>query len=123
MIEVSKLVVVKEGKYLLLKREDGSKSFPSLWDFVGGRLDPGESSKAAVVRETREETGYGVTVGEEIGKKEYHDDKYDILFYYFSPLSIIGDLILSSEHSRHGWFSLEEIKKMEITPAVSVYFE
>ena len=60
MLEVSKSVISKEGKYLLLKRADHSRNFPSLWDFAGGKDDLGETPKESVVRETLEETCFEI---------------------------------------------------------------
>jgi ADP-ribose pyrophosphatase YjhB (NUDIX family) len=44
-----------EGRVLLHRRSDNG-----LWGLPGGKVDPGESVSAAVVREVREETGYEV---------------------------------------------------------------
>ena len=45
----------EEGRVLLHRRSDNG-----LWGLPGGKVDPGESVSAAVVREVREETGYEV---------------------------------------------------------------
>ena len=53
------------GRILLIRRlnEPGS----GLWSLPGGRVEPGESDKVAVVRELREETGLDVIPGTLIG--------------------------------------------------------
>lgn len=99
MIEISKAVIKKGNKYLVLKRVSYSKSFPNTWDFAGGKHDPGESPEEVVAREVEEETSYKIEPGKEIKKAEYHDEKYDLIFYYFVPEKITGDLKLSSEHT------------------------
>lgn len=54
-IQISIGIVVHEGKVLLLKRakKEGNLS----WVFPGGKIEAGESSEDAVVREVAEETG------------------------------------------------------------------
>lgn len=122
MIEISKSVIQKNNKYLLLKRASHSKSYPDLWDFPGGKHDPGETTEQAVIRETKEETSYGIKPGKEIQKQEYHDEKHDLLFHYFIPEIISGDLKLSSEHSDFKWVSEEEMKNLDLSPSVRLFF-
>jgi 8-oxo-dGTP diphosphatase len=45
-----------EGRVLLAQRPAG-KSLAGLWEFPGGKVDPGETPEAALIRELREELG------------------------------------------------------------------
>lgn len=58
-IEVSIGVIVRDGGIFIQKRPDGGL-MPNLWEFPGGKINKGESSKEAVVREIREELGIEV---------------------------------------------------------------
>jgi len=123
VIEISKSVIQKNGKFLLLRRASHSKSYPNLWDFAGGKHEPGETPEQAVIRETKEETGYGIEPGIEIKTEEYHDEKHDLLFHYFAPKILSGELTLSSDHSDFKWLSKEEMKDFEPHPSVKLFFE
>ncbi len=48
-----------DGRVLLTRRPEG-KSMAGLWEFPGGKLDPGETPEAAIIRELREELGIDV---------------------------------------------------------------
>ena len=123
MIEISKAVIQKNEKFLLLKRSSRSRSYPETWDFAGGKHDLGENPKESVIRETKEETSLDIEPGNEIKTKEYHDEKYDLLFHYFTPTLLSEKIILSPDHSDFKWLSKEEIKYLELHPSVNQFFE
>ncbi|NTV81348.1 MAG: A/G-specific adenine glycosylase [Candidatus Aminicenantes bacterium] len=58
-IDVVVAVIEKDGKLLLQQRPSGGL-FAGLWEFPGGKVEPGESLKAALRREIREELGVGI---------------------------------------------------------------
>jgi 8-oxo-dGTP diphosphatase len=55
-------LIERRGRVLLSQRRS-DQSFPLSWEFPGGKVEPGESPKAALVREIREELGCAVKVG------------------------------------------------------------
>ena len=50
------------GRILLARRTEG-RDLAGLWEFPGGKVEPGESPEAALVRELREELGIEASVG------------------------------------------------------------
>jgi 8-oxo-dGTP diphosphatase len=53
-------LVDADGRVLLAERPAG-KSMAGLWEFPGGKVDPGETPEAALIRELAEELGIDVT--------------------------------------------------------------
>lgn len=49
-----------DGRILLAQRPEG-KAMAGLWEFPGGKIEPGETPEAALIRELREELGIDVT--------------------------------------------------------------
>ena len=52
-----------DGRVLLAQRTEG-RELANLWEFPGGKLEPGETPEQALVRELREELGVEASVGE-----------------------------------------------------------
>lgn len=63
MIEVVAAIIERDGKILLAQRPAQSDQ-AGLWEFAGGKVEPDESQRQALVRELREELGIEATVGE-----------------------------------------------------------
>jgi 8-oxo-dGTP diphosphatase len=60
VLRVAAAVLVRDGKVLLAQRLTGTP-YPGYWEFPGGKLEPGESARDAMVRELDEELGIAVT--------------------------------------------------------------
>ena len=58
--EVAAAVIERPGEFLLAQRPEG-KPYPGYWEFPGGKIEPGESPRDALVRELEEELGIHVT--------------------------------------------------------------
>jgi len=57
---VAKVVLVREGKVLLMRRGMTDKRRPGQWDLPGGAVDEDEDINSAAARETQEEAGITV---------------------------------------------------------------
>ncbi|KAB8191222.1 NUDIX domain-containing protein [Nonomuraea phyllanthi] len=60
-------VIVAPGARVLAAQRSEPAALAGGWEFPGGKVDPGESEAAALVRECREELGVEVTLGERVG--------------------------------------------------------
>ena len=79
---VSAAVLVEGGRVLLTQRKRGAH-LEGLWEFPGGKVEPGEDPKDALVRELREELGIEVAVGDvvEVTFHRYAEKSVLLLFY------------------------------------------
>jgi len=65
VIDVAAGLVFRKGKLLITRRFDDAH-LGGLWEFPGGKREPGETFEACLVRELREELGIEAEVGERV---------------------------------------------------------
>jgi 8-oxo-dGTP diphosphatase len=58
-----------EPSMLLVARRSAPEQLAGLWEFPGGKVEPGEEPKAALARELLEELGVGVRLGAELASQ------------------------------------------------------
>jgi 8-oxo-dGTP diphosphatase len=63
--QVVAAAIIEDGRLLAARRVGGR--FGGLWEFPGGKVEPGESDTAALLRELAEELGVTGRVGEPVG--------------------------------------------------------
>jgi len=104
-------------KVLLTRRTDNG-----LWCLPGGGMDPGESIAETCIREVREETGLEVHITRLTGVysspnwlTEYPDgSRVQIVALNFEAEVLGGNLTLNDEVSEFGYFTIQEIEKLEM---------
>ncbi len=61
MIAVAAAILEEDGRILIVQRPPDA-AMGGLWEFPGGKLEPGETPEAALVREIAEELGVAIAV-------------------------------------------------------------
>ena len=112
-IRVLAAVVVDNGRYLACQRPL-NKRHGGLWEFPGGKIEPGESLLDAANRELREELNVSaVSVGEPM--YSVHDEGSPFVIE-FVPCEIAG-APTCLEHADIRWASLDDIKQLNLAPS------
>lgn len=115
-IRVVAAVIVRDGKVLACRRAP-HKSLAGLWEFPGGKVEPGETDEVALAREIREELGTDITVGAFIAESVALAGETMIhLNAYWAQATSDGDFS-STDHDLMEWMSPASLLKVEWAPA------
>jgi len=100
-------VIERDGRILICRRSR-EDSHPLKWEFPGGKVEPGESPRAALERELEEELAIQARIGSEITRLTHRypgRSPFRLLFYRVSgfsgePVNRVFDQILWEEPAR-----------------------
>lgn len=115
MIEVVAALIWDNDKFMICQRP-ANKARALLWEFVGGKVEPGETKKQALVRECREELAITVSVGEAFAEivHEYPDITVQLTLFNATISDGVPQLL---EHNDIKWITLAEISQYDFCPA------
>lgn len=115
MVEVVAALIWKNGKFMICQRP-AHKARGLLWEFVGGKVEPGETKEQALVRECREELAVTVAVQDEFMSlvHEYPDITIHLTVFNAYIDEGVPQLL---EHNDIRWIPPKEIKNYDFCPA------
>lgn len=94
----------------------GYGEFKGMWEFPGGKIEPGETPQQALVREIREELDTTIKVGELIETIEYDYPDFHLSMDCFWCEIIEGDLVLL-EAQEGRWLTKDGLDSVKWLPA------
>ena len=113
-IDVVAAVIERAGRILIARRLAGSH-LGGLWEFPGGKRQPGETPEAALVREVREELDAAVTVGELLDDVEWTYPEKTVRLLFFR--CALRDEPRAAEGQEIAWVAPAELDRYEFPPA------
>jgi 8-oxo-dGTP diphosphatase len=114
-IRVVAAMLERDGRYLITQRRP-TATLPLLWEFPGGKVEPGESDEAALARELREEMDIQVVVGERVVHVEHAYADYDVDFRVYRCTLTQGEIKHIGVHD-HRWVLQSELDRYEFPAA------
>ena len=118
MTEVVAALIWDGNKFMACQRP-AHKARGLKWEFVGGKVEPGETKEQALIRECREELAVTVSVGEVFMDviHEYPDLTVHLTLFNAAITEGVPQKI---EHNDIRWITVDEIDQYEFCPADEV---
>lgn len=114
--------LIWEGDRFLIGQRPEHKARGLLWEFVGGKTEPGESKEQALIRECREELDVEIQVGDIFLEvtHEYTDLTVHLTLFH---ASIVRGIPQKLEHQDLRWITPQEIENYAFCPADQVILD
>ena len=115
MTEVVAALIWDQDKFMICQRP-AHKARGLLWEFVGGKVEPGETKEQALIRECQEELAVTLRVGDVFMDviHEYPDLTVHLTLFNAIILEGIPQML---EHNDIRWIAVEEIDQYAFCPA------
>ena len=94
----------------------GYGEFKGKWEFPGGKLEAGETSQQALIREIQEELAVKIEVGELIDTIEYDYPTFHLSMDCFLCVVVDGEIILKEAEAAR-WLDKDELYSVDWLPA------
>lgn len=118
MVEVVAALIWKGNTFMICQRPE-NKARGLLWEFVGGKVEAGETKEAALVRECREELAITLDVGKVFCEVTHVYPDITVHLTLFNA-SIAAGIPQKLEHNDIRWITPAEIPQYDFCPADKV---
>ena len=115
IVEVVAALIWEQDRFMICQRP-AHKARGLLWEFVGGKVEPGETKEAALIRECREELAVTLAVGGVFCTvvHAYPDITVRLTLFHARIASGVPRRL---EHNDIRWITRDEIAQYEFCPA------
>jgi 8-oxo-dGTP diphosphatase len=108
--------IIREGStFLLTRRPEGGRQ-AGFWEFPGGKIEPGETSEQALVRELREELGVEIQVGP-LFRTLTHQYEDRLVELHFHEATLLKGAPSAIGVAAVGWWPAAAMPALPILPA------
>ncbi len=107
--------IIRDGNRVLATQR-GYGSYKDWWEFPGGKVETGETPKAALAREISEELKTDITVGAYIETIEYDYPEFHLSMRCYWATITKGEPVLV-EHEAARWLKWDELDNVDWLPA------
>lgn len=113
-VKVAAAIILHDDQIFVTQR--GYGAFKGGWEFPGGKVEEGETSSQALVREIREELDTEIDVGDLFDTVEYDYPAFHLSMDCFFCTVKSGNLVLK-EHEAARWLTRENLDSVAWLPA------
>ncbi len=108
--------LIWDGDRVMICQRPAHKTRGLLWEFVGGKVEAGETKQQALIRECREELGVTVTVGEVFMEVVHTYPDLTVCLTLFHAVMASGEVQML-EHNDIRFITVDDIDNFDFCPA------
>lgn len=108
--------IIQRGRTVFAARRNPGKSAGGLWEFPGGKVEPGETPEEALTRELQEELSIRVSVGPFIDESVSEIAGATIELSCYTADLVAEEPVSSTDHDAMTWVDLDELDQLEWAP-------
>ena len=115
IVKVTAAILEKDGKIIIAQRKSNDH-LSGKCEFLGGKIEPGETPEVCLSRELKEEFDIDVTIGEYLGSNVRHYDHISIEPMAYRA-SWIGGAITMNDHKAYRWVTVGQLSEFDFASA------
>ena len=108
--------LIRQGEQFMICQRPAYKARGLLWEFVGGKVEPGETKEQALIRECREELAVTLSVGDVFMDVVLEYPDLMVHLTLFNAIIAEGEPV-KLEHNDIRWITPSEIPNYDFCPA------
>ena len=108
--------LIWQGERFLICQRPAHKARGLLWEFVGGKVEPGETGEQALIRECREELAVTLSVGDVFMDVTHEYPDLTVHLVLYNATIAAGEPVML-EHADMRWITPKEIPQYPFCPA------
>ncbi|WP_413670622.1 (deoxy)nucleoside triphosphate pyrophosphohydrolase [Mucilaginibacter sp. Mucisp86] len=112
MIKVTCAIIVDTDGLVFAAQRSATMSLPLKWEFPGGKIEPGETAEACLIREIKEELHVAIEILKPLPANTHHYPNVTIQLIPFVCRITNGEIILK-EHLDFKWLSKNELLALD----------
>lgn len=116
-LEVAAAIILRAGRILVCSRPRGS-ALAEFWEFPGGKAEPGETLREALIREIREELALEIVPRESFWRldHDYPDKSVRVTFFFADPADPMAEPVARDDQEM-SWVTPDELGSVRFLPA------
>lgn len=114
-MKVAAAIAIQAGKVLVTRRASGER-LAGMWEFPGGKLEPGETPQQCIVRELKEELDVHAVAGEIMAETIY-EYVGGVIHLVAVEVTLLDSVLRLSVHDKFQWVLPQDLRALEMAPA------